>query len=168
MGTTKNHIVSLGRIRISLPDTTLGYMMLVLRLALGVMLLQSGLGKFLDSSGWVATGYLEYAATGPFATTFASWSGPVVNNLVMWGEVLIGISLILGIGVRWASFWGAVMILLFYLSQLPPEHWWINDKLVYILVFITLITSRVGTVLGVDTYLVKYQNRYHFLKYVLG
>lgn len=168
METTGTHIAQLGRVPITLPGTALGYMMLALRLAMGGMWLYAGLEKVFTSGGWNATGYLQNVTTGPFAATFAAWSGPVVNNLVIWGEVLIGIALILGIGVRWAAFWGAVMALFFYLSQLPPEHGWISELVIYVLLFITLMTSRVGMVLGVDTYLARYQKKHPVLKYVLG
>lgn len=167
MEMTRNHVAHLGRVPVSLPATAMGYMMLVLRVAMGGMWLNAGLEKLFTPGGWSATGFLQHAATGPFATTFASWSGPAVDNLVIWGEILIGISLILGFGIRFAAFWGAVMALFFYLSQFPPEHGLISERLIYALLFITLMTSTVGTMLGVDAYLVNYQKKHHLLKYIL-
>ncbi|MCH8995153.1 MAG: DoxX family protein, partial [Chloroflexi bacterium] len=64
---------------------------------------------------------------------------------------LIGVALILGIGVRWAAFWGATMMFMFYIAQFPPEHNpFMEYYLIYILVLGVLGALGAGRILGLD------------------
>ena len=142
----------------------------VLRVGLGILYLWAGLDKLIAEyagEGWSATGYLLNASYGPLAGLYGNFANnPLVDGLVMWGLTLIGISLILGAAVRWGALAGIVITTFFYLTQLPPEHGWASDRLIYILAFNLLAVMRAGAFLGVDGWLDKLEERYPPLKFV--
>ncbi len=141
---------------------------LVVRLAMGVLFLKAGLDKIIEGD-WTASGFLLHATEGPF-TGFMEFfaNSATVDNVVMWGQVAIGLALILGAATRWTALVGAVMIGLFYIAQLPPEHGWISDKVIYILALNVLWVVRAGTYFGVDGWLVNTETKHRPLRYVLG
>lgn len=123
--------------------------MTILRVALGVVFFGAGLSKMSD---WSAESYLQ-GATGPFADWFVSLAGnPIVDQLNIWGLTLIGIALILGLLVRPASFFGVVMMLLYYLSDLEGNtaHGLLDEHIVYALIFTLFLAGGIGHVFGLD------------------
>ena len=145
------------------------WMLLVLRLALGWLFLYAGWEKLTAEGGWTATGFLTHAVEGPFTGLFESMAGAAaVDWLVMLGEVLIGVALILGVAVRWTALAASAMLALFYLAQLPPEHGWVSDRLIYIIGLNVLAAARAGTFYGVDGLLEGAERRVPALRYVLG
>jgi len=134
------------------------YLTVTLRLSMGWIFLYSGVEKLYTelTTGNMATyGYLRFAVRGPFAGFFSGMAGnPIVNGLVVWAFILIGIALILGIFVRWSSFWGIVMMFLFYFSAFPPEHNpFIDDHIIYILVLAMFMVLGAGRIFGLDKYI---------------
>ncbi len=124
--------------------------LVVLRVVLGVQLLLAGIAKFGD---WSAAGYLN-GASGPFAGFFQSLAGsPFVDALNAWGLVLIGLALILGLMVRPASFFGAILMLLYYFAHFEQNtaHGFIDSHIIYIIVFVLFMSGGVGHVFGLDS-----------------
>lgn len=120
------------------------------RVALGVMFLSAGIAKF---GGWSAAGYLN-SATGPLASFFQSLAGNVlVDRLNLWGLIFIGVALIIGLMVRPAAFFGAQMMLLYYLAQFEQNtaHGYIDEHIIYALVLLLLMAGGAGHVLGLDS-----------------
>ena len=79
-----------------------------------------------------------------------------MDGLVVWGEILIGICLILGLLVRFAGFWGIIMMLLFYFAGFPPQNSFIVDEhIIYALVLILFMVSNSGYFWGLDKRLEK-------------
>ena len=144
---------------------------LILRIGLGILYLWAGLDKLIAEyagEGWSATGYLLNSTHGPLAEFFGNFANnSFVDGLVMWGLTLIGVSLILGAAVRWGALAGIAITGLFYLTQLPPEHGWVSERLIYILGLNMLAVMRAGAFLGVDGWLDELEERYPPLKYVL-
>ena len=145
--------------------------LMILRVLLGGLFLEAGLDK-LFSGSFSAAGFLS-ASKGPFAGFYsglASNTGllPLVNNLVIWGEILIGIALILGILVRFASFWGIVQMILYYTVSLPPSTGWINQNIVYIAVFLAFMFSGIGYFMGLDRSIETLEKRRHPLRFIAG
>jgi thiosulfate dehydrogenase [quinone] large subunit len=140
---------------------------LVLRLVLGGAMLEGGLDKLIN--GFSAVGYLQHG-TGPFAGWFASLTSisGVINVLVPWGELLIGIALILGVVVRLASFAAAIMVLLFYLPYLPPSTGWIAQQIVFIFALIVLMLSGNGYFFGLDMLVKQLEQRRNPLRILFG
>jgi len=165
-----------------------GYSLLVLRLVMGWTLFQGGMTKlvtYLDadpSNNWTAAGYLANAvpAGNPLAGLFAAMAGnPVIDLLNMWGLTLTGLALILGAFVRWSAFWGAVMMLFYWLASLqggllaglPIAHGWVvDDHIVYAALLFGLGAFGAGRILGLDAYLedTDLVSRNRALRLVLG
>lgn len=167
-------------------ETWVGYSMLGLRLVMAWVFLQAGLDKLFDPE-WSAEGYVDPASefgvgeANPLSGFFAEMAANagMVDPLVVWGQVLIGLALLLGVLVRFAVFWGAVQMLLFWLASLeggllaglPVQHGWVvNSDIVYILLLFGLGAWGAGRVLGLDAMLeetdVVKQNPW--LRYLLG
>lgn len=130
--------------------------LLLLRVSLGWLFLYAGYSKLTAASGFTAKQFL-INLHGPFSQFYLPMAGnPLVDNLVIWGEILIGICLILGVLVRFSSFWGIVMMLLFYFAQYPPAHSLIvNDQLIYALLLVYLMVSNAGHFWGLGKVLEK-------------
>jgi thiosulfate dehydrogenase [quinone] large subunit len=123
----------------------------LLRLALGGMFLMAAWSK-LGADSWSAAIYLSNA-TGPFAAWFQSLSGNVtVDVLNMYGQLLIGLGLLFGFMVRPASFFGAILMMLYYFAQFDQNtaHGFVEQHLIYALVFLLLMSGGFGHVWGLD------------------
>jgi uncharacterized membrane protein YphA (DoxX/SURF4 family) len=134
------------------------YLFTGLRILVGWHFLYEGIAKLI-TPGWSAKIYL-IGSNWIFADLFhqmASSPGimKVVDFLNIWGLILIGLSLFIGLLVRWASVAGSV-ILLFYFVAYPPisgytlgtvsegSYLWVNKTLIeffILLVFIVLPTE---------------------------
>ena len=112
-----------------------GIVWLALRLLLAYEWLSAGLEK-IQEAAWVGDkvpagihGFLAGAvgkATGAHPAVFG-WYADFIKNvampnehlfsyLVAYGEVLVGLALLLGIFTKWAAFWGGLMNLAFLLA----------------------------------------------------
>ena len=158
------------------------WFILALRLMIGLAFFQSGLDKVL-SGEFSAAGYLlnAPAANGsPAAGLFAAMGESAlfldfVNVAVPWGELLIGLGVIVGFLTRLAAFWGAFMMLLFYLGNWDVAHGYINGDFAYMLVFLSVAAFGAGRIMGLDQYIERYEvggvplaERYPWMRYLLG
>ncbi|WP_435347702.1 DoxX family protein [Haloarchaeobius sp. HRN-SO-5] len=158
------------------------WFILALRLMMGIAFFQSGLDKVL-SGGFRAGGYLTQGVPGsgsPVANAFVwmgetTWFVDFVNVAVPWGELLIGLGLIVGFMTRLAAFWGAFMMLLFYLGNWDVGHGYINGDFAYMLVFLSVAAFGAGRIFGLDAYVEQYEvggrplvEAYPWTRYVLG
>ena len=95
------------------------YIITVLRILIGWHFLYEGISKLL-TTGWSAKTYLMESRW-IFAGIF-HWmaSSPdimkIVDFLNIWGLILIGLSLFVGLFVRWSSFFGAILLLFYFIS----------------------------------------------------
>ncbi|MBI1998963.1 MAG: DoxX family protein [Parcubacteria group bacterium] len=130
--------------------------LLALRLSLGWLFFYSGIIKIFDAD-WTAAGYLAGAKT--FPALFQWFAVPAnigwVNFVNEWGLALVGLLLITGLFVRYASIAGIVLMALYYLPVLafpyPNAHSFIVDEhIIYILVLLFFVFSGAGTVYGLD------------------
>ncbi len=148
------------------------WVMLLMRTAMGVLMLTLGI-RLLTEGGWNAWmqigGFLPSVVRGPFAGPFvALWESPIILNLVIWGSILVGMAMILGLFVRLAAIGGALMMLGFYLATLPPQFGWANQQLIFLLIFSLFPALGPGYQLGLDYFLEPLEKRYPILRYVLG
>ncbi len=146
------------------PDSFVG--VAVLRIAMGWMFLWAFLDKVFGlgfatkaGSGWLAgvsptKGFLMNATKGPFVELFQNLAGnPLVDWLFMLGLLGIGLALLLGIAVRFASYCGIVMMVLMFLSLLPPTNNPIIDEhIIYALVFLVFTQLPTGDTFGMGAY----------------
>lgn len=120
-----------------------------LRLVIGFVFLYAGISKLGD---WSAAGYLA-GATGPLADWFQSLAGNgLVDALNVWGAILIGACLMLGLLARPASFFGIIMMILYYFSDFVGNtaHGLIDEHIIYSIVLLLFISGGVGHIFGLD------------------
>ena len=166
----------------------IGYAVLALRVVMGWTLFQGGVTKlvtYLDANpenNWTAAGFLANAIPqgNPTRELFISMAGsPTVDILNMWGLTLTGLALIVGVFVRWSAFWGAVMMLFYWLASLqggflaglPLAHGWVvDDHIVYAALLFGLGAIGAGRIVGVDEYLesTSIVETNPWLRYLLG
>lgn len=94
----------------------------LLRIGIGWHFLYEGLAKVL-SPGWSAAGYLR-AGVGPFADLLHRLSANesamrIIDLLNIWGLILIGGCLMLGLAIRFAAVCGIALLGLYYAAY-PP------------------------------------------------
>lgn len=140
--------------------------LLLLRVGIGWHFLYEGLAKLLTPD-WSAAGFL-LDSTGPFAGAFRALAGDpallqIVNLLNIWGLLLIGAGLMLGLFTRLAAVCGMALLALYYLAS-PP--WFqppgaaiqeghdllVNRNLVELLALV-LVAVLPATRLGLDGWL---------------
>jgi len=151
------------------------------RIAIGVIYLWAGLEKIAVGDGkggfFSAAGFLAHGTNGtlgwPFVTgtadpatvfnpTHGFWVDlstgslmPLVNLLVVVGEVGIGIALILGIATRFASAMGTLMMLFFFFAAWNYSNGIVNQHLTYAVVTFGLGVIGAGNYFGLDAMLAK-------------
>ncbi|ELZ14335.1 DoxX family protein [Halovivax asiaticus JCM 14624] len=124
---------------------------------MGLAFFQSGIDKVL-SGEFGASFYLTTVVPdngSPAADLFVAmgetgWFVEFVNVAVPWGEVLIGLGLLFGAFTRLAAFWGAFLMLMFYLGNWEVNHGYINGDFAYMLVFLSVAAFGAGRILGLD------------------
>jgi uncharacterized membrane protein YphA (DoxX/SURF4 family) len=140
------------------------YFLAILRIIIGWHFLYEGLVKLTNPS-WTAAGYLEqsrYILPGLFHW-MAENSGvlSVIDFINIWGLILIGLGLILGLFTRAAAIAGAALLGLYYLANPPfvtssygaglEGHYLLVDKnLIEALTLIVIAILPTGFFLGMD------------------
>lgn len=103
----------------------------------------------------------------PLMQVFASL--PFIGALVVITELVIGLSLILGLFTKMGSVIGAFMMLLFYYGNAEWNHGLLNSDLVYLILLLSLIALNVGEKMSLDSYIAEnYEIENKVLKRVLG
>lgn len=127
-----------------------------LRVVIGWLFLYSGYSK-IASGTFSAAGLLKGAKTFPELYAWFASPGNIewVNVFNEYGQLLIGIALILGIGVRFASYAGALMMLLYYFPSLDfpkagERGFLVDDHIIYIAIFLVLASMRAGRIYGLE------------------
>ncbi|MCL5434862.1 MAG: hypothetical protein M1405_00540 [Patescibacteria group bacterium] len=136
--------------------------MALLRIALGFILLWAFFDKLFGlgfatplEKSWLAGasptyGFLKFGATGMFGQYFQSLAGnQFIDLLFMSGLLLIGLSLLLGIGIRIATYSGSLLFLLMWLALVPSKNNPLLDEhIIYVLVLWAVYKSDAGSVFG--------------------
>ncbi len=162
----------------------------ILRVAVGTIFLTAGVQKaFLSTETFDAAGFLKFATAGTpilaapvegviYNPTNAFWVSlagnaalmPFINWMVVFGQIAIGLALILGIGTRFAAIMGTLQMLFFFVAAWEFEHGIVNQHLTYALVtgFIGYIGA--GRYYGFDGLIEKLAvvRQTPQLRYVLG
>lgn len=125
----------------------------LLRVSLGWMYFYAGYTKIIDPN-FTAAPYIQGAKlfTGFYQWLLTPSVLPIVNLLNEWGLTLLGVSLVLGIGVRLSSWLGVVLMILYYLVlgfPHPNAHAYIVDEhIIYIVALLVLIVFDAGKDFG--------------------
>jgi thiosulfate dehydrogenase (quinone) large subunit len=130
----------------------------LLRVSVGWMMFYAGITKVINPD-FSAAGYLAGAKTfsGFYNWLLSPGILPAVNFANEWGLTLLGVSLILGIGVRFSSILGAVLMLLYYFPILdfpyPNSNSFLVDQhIVYAFVLFFFAAVRAGRVWGLENW----------------
>ncbi len=158
----------------TLAQSVLGPFTLLARLTMGWIFAYAGFDKLIR--GFSASGFLLHSTMGPLTFWFHSLGGSqmalnVINPLVVWGEILVGLTLVFGIFTRAGLFFGAVQLMLYYLAQWPPaNNPFMGYHLVYILILGLLGALGAGRILGVDAWIerIPWIKRNRFVTLLLG
>jgi len=138
-----------------------------LRVLIGWHFLYEGITKLFSIPAWTAKSYL-LGSVGPFAPIFkAMASHPtlllIIDNLNIWGLILIGICLFIGLFARPFKLFGIVLLLLYYLAY-PPfatviinapvegSYWIVNKNLIEMAALFVLYLFPSSQISGIDRY----------------
>ena len=148
------------------------------RLSLGWLFLWSAYFKVqTELAGGMATkGFLANSASGPLQGMFNALSGNwAIEILVVYGELLIGISLVFGILTRLGAISGALQMLLFTVALWPiadteNANPLVDFRVIYGMIFLMFFFVSPSRFLGIDGILArtKFVGKHPKLKYVLG
>lgn len=142
-------------------ETWVGYSLLSLRFVMGWIFFQAGFQKFLEGS-WTAEGFLANTTIDPFGMFGMMTGEPIVDGLVIYGELALGLALFTGTLVRFASFGGGIMMLLFWLGSLEGGLWAglpighgyvISNHIVYALLLFGIGAFGAGRIFGIDAWI---------------
>ncbi|MBZ5488434.1 DoxX family protein [Halomonas aquamarina] len=142
------------------------FVWLVLRLYLGVTWLTLGIGKL--TGGFDAQGFLSNAVANPvmregsmvypnyvaFLENVALPYADVINVVVPWGEVLVGLGLIAGVLTSYAAFFAIVMNMSFLMAGTVSTNPWMIA-----LTFFLLVAGANAGRFGGDRWVLPYINR---------
>ncbi len=175
--TSRRHIVThpdpAGSDTTQIGGTALRRVLAVLRLSLGWVFLWAFLDKAFalgfdtgknpttgavdrfGSAAWVnggspTSGFLGKATKGPLADFYHSFAGSAwADWLFMIGLVGIGLALVLGIGMRFATVGGAALLVLMWSAVLPPaNNPFMDDHLIYAVTLVALLLTGAGHTWG--------------------
>lgn len=143
-------------------DRKTSYLLAAIRISLGWIFLWAFLDKLFGlgrstapENAWLAggsptSGFLNFAARGPLVGLFQGIAGnPIIDVLFMVGLLGLGLALLLGIGLKVAGVTGPLLMMLMWLSQLPPAtNPFMDNHIIYALVLALLPLLKAGHTLG--------------------
>ncbi|MBI5421222.1 MAG: DoxX family membrane protein [Parcubacteria group bacterium] len=128
------------------------------RVIMGWMFFYAGYTKLVDPK-WSAEGYIKGAKTfhGFYQMLLSPSLLPAINFMNEWGLTLLGVSLVLGVGVRLSSYCGVLLLALYYLAilQFPypnPHAYIVDEHIIYISALLLLASMKAGRVWGLETW----------------
>jgi thiosulfate dehydrogenase [quinone] large subunit len=143
------------------------WMLVILRVSIGWHLLYEGTVKLMNPN-WSSVGYLM-DSKGWFAGVFHSLaSNPdlmqVIDFLNVWGLILVGLGLVLGIFTKLASYGGIALLALYYFSHppminaayaIPSEgsYMFVNKNLIELITLVVLVLFPTGRIIGIDRFI---------------
>lgn len=139
-----------------------------LRVLIGWHFLYEGFTKLFSTPAWTAKSYL-LGSVGPFSGIFhAMGANPAIMNIIdpvnMWGLILIGLSLFIGLFARPFKLFGIVLLLLYYFAY-PPfstvvinspaegSYWIVNKNLIEMAALFVLFLFPTSHITGIDRYI---------------
>ena len=106
--------------------------------------------KSAAKGGSPTVGFLKNSPKGPFKTQYNKIAGNhVADFLFMGGLLLIGLSLISGVGIKIATVSGILLMLMMWSAVLPPaQHPFLDDHIIYAIIMFGLIVTNNEQVWG--------------------
>lgn len=141
--------------------------LVILRVAIGWHFLYEGISKLLNPN-WSSLGYLM-DSEGIFEGMFHALAGNatalnIMDFMNVWGLILIGAALIVGLLTRTALISGIVLLAFYYLSHpaiigvsyaIPSEgsYLWVNKNLIELFALWVLLVFPTWKFLGLDRFI---------------
>jgi thiosulfate dehydrogenase [quinone] large subunit len=145
------------------------FLLITLRIVIGWHFLYEGMVKILDPS-WSSFEYLM-DSKGVFSAMYEAMASnhsvlKVIDLANIWGLILIGTGLILGIFTRFSTISGIILLLLYYFSHppflgleyiMPQEgnYLIVNKTLIEVLSLAVLYVFPTGHIIGLDRIILK-------------
>lgn len=138
------------------------YGLVLLRILIGWHFLYEGVIKAYNPS-WTSRGYLLSASIlKPFFAWLASDSFiTVIDYLNIFGLIAVGISLIVGLKVKWGCIAGVLLLMLYYLAHPPfpglPQgpsegsYWIVNKNLIEMAALFVIFQFPLTSVFGLES-----------------
>jgi thiosulfate dehydrogenase [quinone] large subunit len=139
----------------------------VLRIYTGVFFIKYGFGKVMNPdfaqglTGFV-TDNLEkcYGFMRPFLESVVLPNSGLFAFLVAWGELLIGVALVVGLATRYAAAAGALMVAMFWFTKGQGFLDAQNHDAIWFVIFVVLAAVHAGRKHSLDQ---KLADRFRFL-----
>lgn len=149
----------------NLKGKTYLFFIVILRVWIGYYFLQQGTRKFLHgfpNSDWIGR-QIGNLATIDIYSWYRSFLITVVNPhhvlfgyLITWGEIMVGLCLLLGLFTRFSSLIGLFMVLNFYFGPgMAKGGATLAQQQTFIVTLVVFILSNPGQTLGLDRFLFK-------------
>lgn len=129
----------------------------VLRVYTGIFFAWHGLGKlrrddFADGLDSFLTAQAEssFGFYRPFVESFVLPNKAIFAGLVAWGELAIGLAMIVGLATRYAAAAGALMVLNFWFAKGQGFFDGSNHDVVWLVIFVVLGLVPAGRIAGLD------------------
>ena len=140
--------------------------LIVLRLLIGYHFLFEGMDKLLSPSpGWTSAGFLLQSnwifADIFYAIVDSSTLLSVVDFMNIWGQIFIGLGLILGFYAKWAAYAGALLLFFYYIA-IPPfvdGYTFIDKNLFELFAFLVIAVFPTSQIIGLDLLINKWKKQ---------
>ncbi len=138
--------------------------LVLLRLVIGYHFLEAGFDKLFDPN-WTSAAFL-LQSNWIFADLFQLMADnqtvlAIVDFLNIGGQILIGLSLIIGLFSTWAAFFGALLIFFYYIA-IPPfvdGYTFIDKNLFELFAFLIIALFPTSKIVGIDLLIYKLKKR---------
>lgn len=138
----------------------------LLRVYTGVFFLYFGARKIMSGfggdsvAGFLGSRENTFGFYQPIAEFFASTMPGATGVLVAWGELFLGVALIIGLATRYAAFAGAFMVANFWFAKGQGILDAQNHDIIWLVILIVLGGLHAGRTMGLDA---KLSGKYRFL-----
>lgn len=129
----------------------------VLRVYTGLFFTWNAIGKirrdnFADGMEGFLNAQLEnsFAFYRPFIETVVLPNKTMFAAMVAWGELTVGLLMIVGLATRYAAAVGAILVLNFWLAKGMPVLAGTNQDVAWLVIFIVLGMVPAGKIAGLD------------------
>ena len=140
------------------------YLLLVLRVIIGYHFLYEGFNKLFADS-WSSGGFLiqsNWIFSDLFIALANSPSLIVVSDFLnIWGQIFIGLGLMLGLFSKYAAYAGAALLFLYYVA-IPPfvdSYTFVDRNLLELFGLLIVALFQTGHIIGLDGLLSKVRSK---------
>jgi len=131
------------------------YLLVLLRVIIGYHFLFEGINKlfsaawssegFLVQSNWIFSDLFKFIASSPTLLAIADF-------LNIWGQILIGLGLLVGLFSKYAAYAGALLLLLYYVAYPPfvEGYTFVDRNLLEFFGLLMIALFQTSQIIGLD------------------